>query len=192
MVPSSPGLGARIFDVAIRAGVVLVAGAIVLNAVRSIIRGDPAERTPVWDPRKLAAPPLALTAVDGTHLDLAAERGRAVLIVSFAARETNRRWLVDLAERARAAAEASGGATRVWALVSDGLVAKDGAPVGALGPVAVVVDEGRRAAALLEDHLGRIAGWWIVERDGHVAVRGEPFDWPRHDAFRQLRRAAEP
>ncbi len=41
----------------------------------------------VWDPRGIVAPPLALTAVDGTRLDLAAERDRAVLIVSFEARK---------------------------------------------------------------------------------------------------------
>jgi hypothetical protein len=195
MTPASAALGQRIFLVAynvIGGGVALLVGAMVLSSIRSMLRGESAERSPLAVPRNTLAPPLALTAVDGTRLDLAAERGRAVLIVAYDAKEADARAHADLAERARAAAEATGGATRVWALVSGLPPAEVGAALGGLSPVAVAADPEARAAAALIAQVGRIGTWWIVDRKGHLTVRGEPGDWPRHQAFRQLRFAAEP
>jgi hypothetical protein len=195
MDPASAALGQRIFDVAwkvVGAGVALLAGAMVLNAVRSMLRGELAEQKPIWDPRGVVAPPLALTTTDGTRLDLAAERGRAVLIVAFDAREADRKLLADLAERARTAAEATGGAARVWGLVSGLPAAEVGAAVGALSPVALVADTDRRAAEALRTQTGGIGSWWIVDRKGRIELRGAPMDWPRYQAFRALRHAADP
>jgi hypothetical protein len=133
------------------------------------------ETARVGEVRGMEAPPLELPTIDGFRFDLARERGRAVLVVLFDARRVEPDGLATLAAEAEKATARSRGDARVVAIGVGLEVSKLRAALPDV-PFALTVAadaEGRAVDAFAAASAGQRAGWWLVDRTGRLAARGE-------------------
>jgi hypothetical protein len=156
------------------APVVLVAAAFIAFLAFGRRESTEGEAARVGEVRGVEAPPLELPTLDGFRFDLARERGRAVLVVLFDARRVDPDGLAALAAEAEKVTARSRGDARVVAIGVGLEVSKLRAALPDV-PFALTVaaDAEGRAMDAFAASAGQRAGWWLVDRTGRLAARGE-------------------
>jgi hypothetical protein len=148
--------------------------------------GSP-EPGPAADRPAVEAPAVDLPTLDGFRFDLERERGRAILLVVFDARQPDVRALAALgalAGEAEVASERARGDAQVVALGAGLGLEELRTAVGEPPHALVVAADAQGAAAKALATVAGKGAWWLVDRAGRVVARGE--EWPGPEAVRAL------